>query len=265
MTEVTIRVYGPLNDFLAANRRQMSSVRRVGDHPSVKDVIESHGIPHPEIDLVLVNGASVDFGHAVHHGDRIAVFPRFASFDVSTLTRVRPKPPDAHRFVADVHLGKLARRLRLAGLDTAYRNDVDDATLAETAEREARILLTRDLGLLKRRSVSHGYFIRETGVHRQFVEVLRRFGPLDVRPFSRCLRCNAVLEDVPKAAVEALLQPRTRQHYDRFYKCLGCGRVYWRGSHWARLTRAIDAARTEAERGAVDVPRIDSAERLVED
>ena len=247
MTEVTVRAYGPLNDFLPRHRRQVSWKHSVHSHPSVKDVVESLGIPHPEIDLILVNGASVGFDHITRSGDRIAVFPLFATLDITTLTRVRPRPLAVIRFVADVHLGKLARHLRLAGLDTAYRDDADDAALAELADREGRILLTRDQGLLKRRAVTYGYFVRETNPHRQFVEVLRRFGPLDLQPFSRCLRCNHVLMKVSKSAVDAALQPRTREHYDRFETCSGCGRVYWRGSHWRRLRHAIEAARAEAD------------------
>jgi uncharacterized protein with PIN domain/sulfur carrier protein ThiS len=244
-------VYGSLNDFLPAHRRQVTWPHVVDGHSSVKDLIESLGVPHPEIDLILVNGVSVPFDYLVQGRDRIAVFPRFMIFDIGPLTRVRPRPLETVRFVADVHLGKLARHLRLVGLDTAYRADANDAALADLADREGRILLTRDQGLLKRRSVSHGYFIRDTHPHRQLVEVLRRFGPLDLQPFSRCLRCNNVLRAVPKSAVDAALLPRTRQHYDRFEACSGCGRIYWKGSHWKRLKHAIDAARDEAERRAI--------------
>ena len=251
MTEVTLRVYGPLNDFLPAHHRQVTRTHDVDGHPSVTDVIERLGVPHPEIDLILVNGASVPFDYAVQAADRIAVFPQFTIFDIGTLTRVRSRPLDRVRFVADVHLGKLARHLRLIGLDTAYRADADDAALAEMADREGRIFLTRDQGLLKRRMVAHGYFIRDTDLHGQLVEVLRRFGPLDLQPFSRCSHCNELIHPVPKSAVDASLLPRTRQHYDRFEACSGCGRIYWQGSHWKRLKRAIDAAREEAEGGAI--------------
>jgi uncharacterized protein with PIN domain len=248
MNEVTVRAYGPLNDFLPAHRRRVSWPHLVDDHPSVKDLIERFGIPHPEIDLILVNGVSVSFDYIVQSGDRIAAFPRFMMFDIGRLTRVRPRPLEPIRFVADVHLGKLARHLRLAGLDTAYRADADDAALADLAVREGRILLTRDVGLLMRRSVTHGYFVRNTRAHGQLVEVLRRFGPLDLQPFSRCLRCNARLRQVPKSAVDGVLLPRTRRHHEQFEMCTGCGRVYWKGSHWKRLKAAVDAACGEAER-----------------
>ena len=145
----------------------------------------------------------------------------------------------------------MARHLRLIGLDTAYRADADDAALAELADREGRILLTRNQGLLKRRLVAHGYFIRDTNPHGQLVEVLRRFGSLDLQPFSRCSHCNELIHPVPKSAVDASLLPRTRQHHHRFEACSECGRIYWQGSHWKRLKRAIDAAREEAEGGAI--------------
>jgi uncharacterized protein with PIN domain len=247
MAEVVVRVYGPLNDFLPAPRRHVACPHLVEGHPSVKDLIEGLGIPHPEIDLILVNLTSVPFDYKVQQADRIAVFPRFATFDISEVSRVRPQPLDTIRFVADVHLGKLARRLRLLGLDTAYRRDATDAELADTARAERRILLTRDRRLLTRRIVTHGCLLRTTDPHHQVVEVLRRFGPLDVRPFSRCLRCNTQLHETPKSAVEASLPPRTRTYYDRFLTCSGCGRIYWKGSHWKRLMRAANLALEEAD------------------
>jgi hypothetical protein len=241
-------MYGSLNDFLPDSRRHVDFRCSVQGPRSVKDLIESLGVPHPEIDLVLVNGVSVPFGDAIRPGDRIAVFPRFTSVDIGSLSRVRPPPLEAVRFITDVHLGKLARDLRLGGLDTEYRPDADDETLAELAGSTQRILLTRDVGLLKRGRVTYGYFVRATEPPRQLVEVLRQFGPLELRPFSRCLRCNGVLREVPKEAVAAVLPPRTRQDHERFSVCRGCGRIYWQGSHWQRLEAAIEAARQESER-----------------
>jgi len=241
-----VRVYGPLNDFLPIHQRQSTCVRSVSGTTTVKDLVEGLGIPHPEIDLIVVNGVPAAFDHVVRQADRIAVFPRFTTVDISTVTRVRPAPLDEIRFVADVHLGTLARRLRLLGLDTVYRPDADDADLAETAHREGRILLTRDRALLKRRIVAHGYFIRATRPHDQLVEVIRRFDPLVLDPFSRCIHCNTGLHEVSKESIDAALPPQTRQHYDQFNACAGCGRIYWKGSHWKRLTHAIGAALDEA-------------------
>jgi uncharacterized protein len=244
---ITIRVYGPLNDFVPSERRHVAWPYAFEGGASAKDVIEGSGVPHPEIDLILVNGESVTFDYAVQDADRIAVFPRFETIDVSAVTRVRRQRPDPIRFVLDSHLGKLARHLRLAGFDAVYRRDAHDDELAEIACRERRILLTRDRGLLKRRVVVHGYFIRQTATYRQFVEVLARFSPLPLAPFSRCLRCNAGLREVLKSAVEARLGERTRRAFAQFHECSGCGRVYWRGSHWAELARILDAAVRQAE------------------
>lgn len=247
MKHVTLRVYGPLNDFVPSERRHVAWPHAFEGRASVKDIIEGLGVPHPEVDLILVNGESVPFEYGVQDTDRIAVFPRFEAIDVTAVTRVRREPPGTIRFVLDVHLGKLARHLRLIGLDAVYRRDARDVELAEIAGREGRILLTRDQGLLKRSVVVHGYFVRETTPYRQLVEVLRRFGPLPLAPLSRCLHCNAELHEVPKSAVEAGLLPRTRRAFDQFHACAGCGRVYWRGSHWTGLARILDAAVREAE------------------
>lgn len=244
-TRVEVRLYGPLNDFITVERRHAAAWHELAGQPSVKDVIESLGVPHPEIELILANGESVGFDYAVHDADRIAVFPRFTTIDVGPLACLRP-PPGAIRFVLDVHLGRLARHLRLLGLDAWYRVDADAAELAQVASREDRILLTRDVGLLKRRVVTHGRFIRETHPHRQLVEVLRGFDALPLAPFSRCVRCNTMLQEVSKAAVDAVIPPRTRDHYDHFTQCPGCGRIYWKGSHWSRLVSAVEHALQEA-------------------
>jgi uncharacterized protein len=241
-TQVTFRFYGPLNDFLPREQRQHAFSLCFGGTRSVKDAIEGAGVPHPEIALILRNGDPVPFGATVHHGDRLAVFPMFHAVDISSLPHVSTRSLETLRFVLDGHLGKLARRLRLVGLDAECPAGVDDKVLAEIAARERRILLTRDRELLKRRIVMHGYFVRETQPDRQLVEVLQRYGPPALEPFSRCLRCNGELQDVSKAAVEPLLLPKTREHYEHFQICRDCGRVYWEGSHWTRLQHAVDAA-----------------------
>lgn len=141
------------------------------------------------------------------------------------------------RFIADAHLGRLAAYLRLAGFDTAYEPPWDDAHLAKRAAEERRILLTRDRELLKRSIVTQGYFVPSTRSRQQFVEVVQRFALRGLmRPFSRCARCNARLREVTKASVLDRLQPRTRLLHDEFVECPSCRRVYWRGSHWARIT-----------------------------
>lgn len=238
---VSVRVYAELGDLLAPSRRGRAFDAGIGVGTTVKDLVESLGVPHTEIDVILVNGRSVGFAHRLAPGDRVAVYPVFESIDVRPLVRLRPAPLRRTRFVLDVHLGRLARHLRLLGFDSSWRNDAEDAALVATSLDEGRILLTRDRGILKRAALTHAYYVREQDPHRQVGEVLRRFDLYDaVVPFGRCLECNALLEAAAKAEVEQLLPPRTRRDFDEFRRCRGCGRVYWKGSHYDRLHTLVD-------------------------
>jgi uncharacterized protein with PIN domain len=241
-----VRAYGPLNDFLPPAGRHLAVPVWFNGKTSVKDLVEGLGVPHPEIDLVLVNAEPAPFDRAAQDADRIAVFPRFHQLDVTGVSEVRPPDCVPIRFVLDGHLGKLARRLRLVGLDAICPLHAADDDLAARSRRDGRILLTRDRVLLKRRTVAHGYFVRETDAHRQLVEVLQRFGPIPTAPFSRCLECNTELRAVAKSAVESSLPEGIRGHYDCFHICDGCGRVYWPGTHWRRLSQLVESALKEA-------------------
>src|SRR5690242_4538900 len=174
MHRAYFRFYAELNDFLPPARRSVSFPHAFRGGPAVKDAIESLGVPHTEIDLILADGESVDFAWILRDGARVSVYPVFESLDIAPLTRVRPSPLREVRFVLDVHLGRLARYLRMLGFDARWRNDAGDEELARTAAAEHRIILTRDAGLLKRRIVTHGYRVREADPRRQLAEVVRR-------------------------------------------------------------------------------------------
>ena len=226
MLSVAVRFYGELNDFLPAARRQTTLACVLNSHPSVKDLVEALGVPHPEIDLIAVNGRSVDFACRLRDGDRVAVYPRFRVIDLGDDVCLRPPPPGELRFIADVHLGRLAAYLRLAGFDTAYRNDFRDDEIVAISASEDRTVLTRDIGVLKHRTITRGYFVRETRPGRQLVEVRRRFELVrPVAPFTRCLRCNTRLSEIAKDRVEHLLPARTREHYQSFRRCPACDRI----------------------------------------
>lgn len=243
MPFVSLRFYGALNDFLPAGRRQKTLVYSYEGRQSVKDLVEAIGVPHPEIDLLVVNGESVGFGYVVCDGDRVAVYPPFRSLDTGDALRLGPPPQRDPRFVADVHLGRLTAYLRLAGFDTKYRSDSGDHELVATSAGEDRTLLTRDVGVLKHRAVRRGYFLRETQPARQLVEVMRRYDLAALAaPFTRCLRCNSPLHAVPKDRVADLLPARTREHYRDFSRCPDCARIYWPGSHYARMRLFLDTA-----------------------
>lgn len=239
-----LRFYAELRDFLAPMRHAGTIIHTFRVPGSVKDVIESHGVPHTEVDVILANGESVDFSYQVADGDRISVYPVFETFDVTSLIRVRPQPLRTVRFVLDGHLGKLARRLRLLGFDCEYANDPADERLVDISTGERRILLTRDLALLKRRAVTHGYFVRSTDPSEQVSEIMRRFQLVDrIEPFTRCLACNGRLEPVDKEDVAHRLPVKTRELYHHYRMCATCQRVYWRGAHHRRLDRIIAEAR----------------------
>jgi len=236
MPQVFFRFYAELNDLLPAEKRQVTFSQPFKNRVTVKHLIESLGVPHAEVDLILVDGQPVDFGHIVSEDERISVYPVFETLDVGEVSRLRPQPLRETRFVLDTHLGQLASYLRLLGFDTLYRNDFDDPELASISQAEKRILLTKDRGLLKRKIVSHGYCVRETDPARQLVEVVDHFDLRgQFRPFARCLRCNGPIVVVDKAAVVEKLPANTRRYYDEFRQCTGCGQVYWKGSHYQRM------------------------------
>jgi uncharacterized protein len=238
---VDVRAYAELNDFLPPPLRGATMRRPFRSHQTVKDVIEAIGIPHTEVDLIVADGESVGFDHRPSNGDRLAVYPVFESLDIGPIGRLRPAPLRDPRFVVVINLGRLARLLRLVGFDVTCDRHLDDAALADIGAREHRIVLTRDRGLLKRRQVTHGLFVRADAPYEQIVDVLRR---LDLghrlAPFTRCLGCGGRLVPASKAEVLDHLEPLTRLHYDEFARCSGCGQVYWKGSHHRRLEELVD-------------------------
>ncbi len=249
MKQATLRFYAELNDFLPPERRFADSTVSFHVSPAVRDVIESLGVPHTEVDLILANGKSADFSYPVQDGDRVSVYPVFESMDITPVLRLRPHPLRKPRFVLDVHLGRLAAYLRLFGFDTLYRADHTDGELARISSEEDRILLTRDVGLLKRAAVTRGRFVRSTNPRLQLAEVLERFdlGAAAV-PFSRCLACNGMLAPVAKAGVEGRAPAGVLARHDEFLECRECRRVYWKGTHYDRMRNMVEASSLQTHR-----------------
>jgi len=240
LARACIRFYAELNDHLLPSDRYREVEKTFFVSPTVKDAIESFGVPHSEVELIVINGESVGFGQLLHDGDRVAVYPVFESVDVTPELRVRERPLRDLKFVLDVHLGKLAGYLRMLGFDVVYRNDASDPELVRISSEEQRVLLTRDRGLLMHSAITHGYWVRATDSRRQAAELVRRF---DLKsafdPFSRCIACNTLLHRVEKAAVAERLQPRTAEVFQEFLRCGGCGRIFWKGSHYRRMRQWI--------------------------
>ena len=244
--EIELRFYEELNDFLPRHRWKRSFRHPLRGPRSVKDFVESLGVPHTEIDVILVNGESVGFEHRLTGGERVAVYPVFEWLDVSSVTRLRPEPLRDPKFIADVHLGKLARYLRLLGFDTVYERDLDDAAIALRARDERRIVLTRDRGLLKRNAVTHAHAVRSMDPDGQLLEVVEAFDLRSrIAPFTRCLKCSGTVREVDKAEVEPQLPKHTRREYDRFLRCETCASIYWPGAHFARLRALVDSVWTK--------------------
>ena len=263
MTGLTFRFYGQLNDFLPPHQCGRRFAYALRAPSSVKDVIEALGVPHPEVDVVLVNGETVDFTHRLQGGEEVAVYPVFRSVDVAGVRRTGSDPPAPVRFVLDVHLRKLAALLRLAGFDAVLL--AEDAEVAHTAADEGRVALTRDVGLLKRSVVRHGHWVRHTDPELQLGEILERFDLVDqMAPFLRCTRCNTPLVAVDAETVADRLPPAIAVAFREFHHCPGCDRLYWQGTHYIRLVRLLERARARARRrGSVTIARMPSRFMMV--
>ena len=234
------RFYEELNDFLPADQHKTSFRSPFSGSPSVKDTIQAIGVPHTAIDLILVDGQSVDFSHRLRGGERVAVYPVFERLDISPVIRLRPRPLRNTRFILDVHLGKLARYLRMLGFDTAYERDCDNSMLIDLSLQHERIILTRSLGILKQSRVMHGYWLRHHEPLQQLQEVLLAldlFGQL--QPFTRCMDCNGRIHPVDKAVIRGQIDPNIFQRYGEFRQCRDCRKIYWRGSHYKSMLRLV--------------------------
>ncbi len=236
----SFRFYAELNDFLPPARRGHAFDHRFKGDPAIKDTIEALGVPHAEVDLILVCGRSVGFEHRLQAGDRVAVYPVFEGLDISDVVRLRERPLRRTRFIVDRHLGKLARGLRLLGFDTLHDRDWPDREIIAAAGRDGRIILTRDRGLLRVREVTHGFWLRSADPQAQLLEVVTRLDlATQARPFQRCLVCNG---EIGPAGVDALrdrVPPDARRRFDEFRACTSCGRVYWKGSHYQAMLARI--------------------------
>lgn len=234
------RFYEELNDFRRPGERKAAVTYHFRGTPGIKDPIEALGVPHTEVELIIVNGQSVGFDYRLQNGDRVAVYPMFESLDVTPLVRLREAPLRNTAFVVDVNLGKLARYLRMLGFDALYRNDYTDAQIADISVATRRIILTRDRRLLYPSRITHGYWLRATDPDLQTSEVLARFDLYrQIKPFHRCLDCNGLIETVSKSEIVNELQPLTKKHYDEFFQCADCDKIFWKGTHYQHMQRKL--------------------------
>lgn len=240
MSEIKLTFVGELNDFFPESDIGQPIPHYLIQPSSIKDVIEALGVPHPEVDIIIANDRSVDFSYQLRNGDECSIYPPGNLIMYSPIIHLTPPIKAVPSFVLDTHLGKLASYLRMLGIDTIYDNDSDDQRLAEISSLEDRTLLSRDIGLLKRKIVKRGYYIRSTIPRDQLVEVINRYQLVKkITPFRRCIHCNGILNPIHKSVVEVQLQENTRQYYDEFKTCEGCSKIYWKGSHYLHMQKFI--------------------------
>jgi uncharacterized protein with PIN domain len=237
----SFRFHASLNDFLAPGRQGQCIQYQFDNHPAIKDSIEALGAPHPEVAAILVNGEPVDFKYQLQDNDAAEVYPIDAVPAQAMHSLLIPPYAGEPLFILDVHLGALARYLRLLGLDCLYHNhDWGDEHIARLAAREQRIVLSRDVGLLKRSNIERGLWLRHTAPRAQVREVIQRYQLVKwFKPFTRCSHCNGLVEAVDKASLKGRLPVRIYNSFDEFRQCSHCGHVYWRGSHYDKMQRFI--------------------------
>src|SRR5215203_1689785 len=223
------KFHSTLVDFIRPRNKHSLIEYSFRSPPSIKDAIEVIGIPHVEVKEIVVNGNTAGFNYHLKADDMVEVFP---------YTQISFLPP---KFILDVHLGKLARLLRLLGFDTLYQNDYTDKTIAAIANGDDRIVLTRDIGLLKHKSIKSGYWLRSQQPIKQLDEVLYRFALKNkITPFKRCMAFNGIIENIEKESVTDLLQTNTAASFNEFYQCRSCKKIYWKGSHHERMIDLVE-------------------------
>ncbi|MBN1300599.1 MAG: Mut7-C ubiquitin/RNAse domain-containing protein [Melioribacteraceae bacterium] len=250
MKKVHFRFYEELNDFLPKKYKKKDIEHTFYGLVSIKDMIQSFNVPHTEVDLILINGQSVGFNYLVNDGDRISVYPEYESFDISSVQKLRPKPMRRPRFVLDVHLGKLARLMRMLGFDVFYENYLTDEQISDIAKKEKRCVLTRDVGILKRTEVERGYWLRNTDPDLQIVEVIDRFHLTgSIKEFTRCISCNGKLLEIDKELIKDEVPQKVLDQYNLFYYCRDCGKIYWKGSHYFDMIKNVNDIKEKLRKG----------------
>ncbi len=248
MPKATFRFYEELNDFLPKHKRKTDFEVPFKGKRSIKDMIEALGVPHTEIDLILANGNSVDFNYILQDEDRVSVYPVFESLNITNVTRLRKIPLRRNKFIADINLGNIVKYMRVLGFDLYYDPFLSTREIIELSKRENRIILTKSRKLLNFKEVSHGIFIRPGTTGEQIRRIIDYLDIKDnIKPFSRCLRCNTLLNMVPKEQILDRIPPKTKECCDEYVQCPSCDRIYWKGTHFIHMEKVVRQILDQAE------------------
>ncbi len=240
MKEAYIRFYAELNNFLKEKNRYKNIKYKFNNKTTVKHAIDDYNVPQTEIDLILSNSKSVSLNYRIKNNDRISIYPVFESFDIKKSSRIRTNSLRTVKFIADVHLKKLAKYLRFLGFNTLYLNSFSDKDIVKISNKENRIILTCDIELLNRRKVNHGYLVKSRNKYKQIEEVIHRFQLKNsFNIFSRCLECNSKLIKVSKNIIKDEVDEYIYLNFEIFKKCENCNKIYWKGSHFENMISTI--------------------------
>jgi uncharacterized protein len=234
--KVTVRVYEELNSYLPPNRQKRDFVLTLLPNARLKELIEDLGIPLSLVDLILVNGQSVDIEHPLNDGDRVSIYPVFETFNISSVSLLHEKPLRMLYFICDIHLGKLAKYMKMLGFDVLYNNHFSQNELIRLSVQEKRILLTRNRGIFKNKLMTRGYLVKSDDVLIQLKEIISYFDlKASVKPLSRCLRCNMMVHPVPKNSIQSQVPVDVFNMHENFTRCDTCDQIYWMGSHYSAM------------------------------
>ena len=240
MNSASFRFYDELNDFIEKDRRNITFAYLFEGNPSTKDCIEAIGVPHTEVEAIKINGIFTDFFQKVNQDDKIEIYSISSDIDLTNSIKLRPEIED-YKFIVDANVGKMAKNLRMLGFDTYYDFDLPDKEIVAVAEREKRIILSRDIGLLKRKNAIYGYFLRKTSIEEQINEVMKRYDLVSkIKPFTICLKCNTSIRTVEKAEYENHIDENTQKEFNEFFKCDECDKFFWKGSHYDKMYTNVD-------------------------
>jgi len=178
--KATFRFYEELNDFLPSNRKKVDFDAMFSERKSIKEIIEGFGIPPTKVDLILINGKSVDFNYILKDGDRVSVYPVFERLNIQNVTQLRRVPLRRIQFIADTHLKKIVKPMRVLGFDIDFNGYYTLQEIIEKSIQEKRIILTTRKELKRSKSVTHCILMRPGTTRKQIKYVMEY---LDVKFF----------------------------------------------------------------------------------